>query len=147
MEDGQIYEDVLVADDDVDDFEVLRLAIQEVGSEVRVSRAENGDILLRLIDENIPDLLFLDVHMPCCDGKSCIREIRSKNKFDHLPIIVYTGNQDSNLINFFYRYRANYFVYKPASYDELVEVVRKVFRTKKETMLQFTAEDEFVLNG
>jgi response regulator RpfG family c-di-GMP phosphodiesterase len=147
MEDRPAYEDVLIADDDVDDFEVLRLAIHEVGEGVNVSRAENGEILLRLIEEHIPDLLFLDIHMPCRDGKSCIREIRSKNKFDHLPVIVYTGNQDSNLINFFYRYRANYFVYKPASYDELVDVVRKIFATRKETMLEFTAQHEFVMNS
>ena len=147
MEDRHAYEDVLVADDDIDDFEVLRLAINEVGAGIKVSHAENGDILLELIDESIPDLLFLDIHMPCRDGKNCIREIRSKNKFDQLPIIVYTGNQDSNLINFFYRYRANYFVYKPNNFDELIDVVRKVFGTKKETMLEFTAQDEFVLNS
>jgi response regulator RpfG family c-di-GMP phosphodiesterase len=147
MEDRCAYEEVLVADDDIDDFEVLRLAIHEVGADIRVSRAENGDILLGLIGEKVPDLLFLDIHMPCRDGKSCIREIRNNHKFDNLPVIVYSGNQDTNLINFFYRYRANHYVCKPASYDELADVVRKIFSTRKETMLEATAQHEFVLNS
>lgn len=146
MENRNLYEDIVIADDDVDDFEILRTAISETGADVNVSRAENGDILMRLIDERIPDLLFLDIYMPCRDGKNCIREIRSQAKYDDLPVIVYTGSRDKNLINFFYNNRANYFVYKPVSYKNLLDVVRTILNIDKPTMLQDTVHHEFVLN-
>ena len=88
-------QDVLIGEDDKDDFEILADVIQSRSVKVILSHAEDGDILMKMLNEKIPDLLFLDIVMPCRDGKTCIKEIRADKKFDELPVIVYTSMRDS----------------------------------------------------
>ncbi|HEY0612647.1 MAG TPA: response regulator, partial [Chitinophaga sp.] len=107
---------VLLAEDDDDDYLIFSLAVDELTSvRVALKRAENGDILMRLLDEKHPDLLFLDLLMPCKDGRQCIREIRSNSKFDSLPIIVYSSMSDLESIEFCYREGTNLYARKPSS--------------------------------
>ena len=121
---------VLMAEDDKDDFDVLADAISKVPVKVILSRAENGDVLMKLIHEKIPDLLFLDIILPGRDGRDCIREIRSDKKFDKLPIIVYTSLKDLDTIEFCYRWGSNLFVQKPQTYSEIADIVRRIFSIK-----------------
>ena len=54
---------VLIAEDDDDDFYIFSVAIEETSFTVILSRAENGEILLELLEKNLPDILFLDLLM------------------------------------------------------------------------------------
>lgn len=137
---------VLVAEDDHDDFELFANVITDLSLKVILTRAENGDILMKIMHENMPDILFLDILMPCRDGKHCLQEIRTYRKFDNLPIIVYTSLQDLETIEFCYRNGTNLFVYKPHSYSELVEVIEKIFTINWKKVNYYPTRDNFVLN-
>src|SRR5215831_8408747 len=137
---------VLLAEDDDDDYFIFSMAIKELTFKVILSRAENGDILLRLLDENRPDVLFLDLLMPCKDGKQCLREIRANKKFDSLPIVVYTSLHDLESIEFTYREGSNLFVIKPSTMTEIKEVLQKVFTIDWKKLLYFPPISKFVIN-
>ena len=91
---NQYPTNVLIAEDDDEDYLIFSLAIEELSFKVILSRAENGDLLFKLLDENNPDIVFLDLLMPCKDGRQCLREIRSNRKYDAIPIIVYSSLSD-----------------------------------------------------
>src|ERR1700749_3585590 len=118
---------VLLAEDDDDDYFVFSLAINELSIKVVLTRAENGDILLQLLDEKNPDILFLDLLMPCKDGKQCLKEIRSNKKYDSLPIIVYSSLTDLTNIEFCYREGSNLYAIKPSTLTELKGILDKIF--------------------
>lgn len=119
---------VLLAEDDDDDYLIFSLAVNDITSvRVELKRAENGDILMRLLDEKHPDLLFLDLLMPCKDGRQCIREIRANSKFDSLPIIVYSSMSDLESIEFCYREGTNLYARKPSSLSDLKSILEKIF--------------------
>ena len=139
-------QDVIIADDDKDDFDILSDIIKSLDIDVIVSRAENGDVLMRLIDKKIPDLLFLDLILPCKNGKDCIREIRSDRKFDSLPIIVYTSLRDIDSIEFCYRWGTNLFVHKPSDYADIGEIVKRIFSINWKKIRYYPSRSEFVLN-
>ena len=148
MTDQQLEEElnVLVADDDSDDFEVLSEAIGSRPLRIVLTRAENGDVLMRLIHEKIPDLLILDIILPCRDGRDCIREIRSDKKFDSLPIIIYTSLKDADTIEFCYRWGTNIYVHKPHSYTDIAEIVKKIFTVNWKKLRYYPARVEYVIN-
>jgi response regulator RpfG family c-di-GMP phosphodiesterase len=148
MSDQQLEEvqEVVVADDDTDDFELLADVIRSLPLKVMVSRADNGNVLMKLIHEKIPDLLFLDIILPYKDGKDCIREIRSDKKFDSLPIIVYTSIRDLETVEFCYRWGTNLFVHKPHTYSEIGDVVRKIFSINWKKLRYYPTRNEFVVN-
>jgi CheY-like chemotaxis protein len=129
---------VLLAEDDDDDYLIFSLAVDELTSvRVELKRAENGDILMRLLDEKHPDLLFLDLLMPCKDGRQCIREIRSNRKFDSLPIIVYSSMSDLESIEFCYREGTNLYARKPSSLSDLKSILEKIFSMDWKRMLYY----------
>ncbi len=138
--------DVLIADDDNDDFELLSDAIRTLDFKIEIKRAENGDILMKLIDEDIPDLLFLDLILPCKDGKACLTEIRNDRRFDELPIIVYTSVTDTDSVDFCFRSGSNLYVYKPGSYTEILEAVEKIFTINWKKLRYYPTRSNFVLN-
>lgn len=139
---------VLLAEDDDDDFLIFSLAVDDLTSvRVELKRAENGDILMRLLDEKHPDLLFLDLLMPCKDGRQCIREIRSNRKFDSLPIIVYSSMSDLESIEFCYREGSNLYARKPSSLSDLKTILEKIFSMDWKRMLYYPPMSQFVITS
>jgi CheY-like chemotaxis protein len=139
---------VLLAEDDDDDYLIFSLAVDDITAvRVELKRAENGDILMRLLDEKHPDLLFLDLLMPCKDGRQCIREIRANSKFDSLPIIVYSSMSDLESIEFCYREGTNLYARKPSSLSDLKSILEKIFSMDWKRMLYYPPMSQFVINS
>lgn len=137
---------ILLAEDDDEDYLVFSLAIDELSFAVVLTRAENGEVLLKLLDEKHPDILFLDILMPCKDGRQCLREIRSNRKFDSLPIIVYTSLTDLKEIEFCYREGSNLYAIKPSSLQELKTILSRILSIDWKKLLYFPPKSEFVIN-
>src|SRR5688572_27385974 len=116
---------VLIAEDDDDDYLIFSSVIEELRRAIRLSRAEDGKILIKFLDENVPDILFLDILLPHKDGRQCIREIRSNTRFDALPVITYSSLKSVESMEFFYREGANFYVVKPSSFPELKNILEK----------------------
>jgi CheY-like chemotaxis protein len=142
----QEVQDILIAEDDKDDFELLEDVIKNLPITVLINRADNGDILMKLIHENIPDLLLLDLVLPCKDGKTCLQEIRGDKKFDELPIIVYSAQRDEESIEFCFRNGSNMYVYKPDTYSQIVDAVQKIFAFNWKKVKYYPTRSTFVLN-
>lgn len=62
--------------------------------DVALDRVEDGKILTKKLSEKIPDILFLDIHMPCKDGLQCFTDIRTDNQYDERPVIIYPSFDD-----------------------------------------------------
>lgn len=74
---------ILIADDEAEIRDVLRLYLEIEGYEV--VEAENGPEALELIRKEEPDLAILDIMMPGLDGYRVLRNIREKN---NIPVIM-----------------------------------------------------------
>jgi CheY-like chemotaxis protein len=140
-------ERVLVADDDVDDFEVLEAAIKEIPLPVVLERAENGEILLKILSENVPDLLFLDILMPCKDGKQCLLEIRSNKKYDLLPIVIYSSIHFEKDVEFCFRNGANIYAIKSGSLIGLKVILDKIFSIDWKKSMYYPPFPQFVMDS
>jgi CheY-like chemotaxis protein len=137
---------VLIAEDDDDDFFIFSEAIKEISITVILSRAENGEILIRLLEEKFPDMVFLDISMPCVDGRNCLQHIRSNRRYDDLPVIMYTSISDFETVEFCYRQGSNFYVYKPNSYAELVEVLEKIFAIDWKKLMYYPPFSQYIIN-
>jgi len=138
---------VLIAEDDDDDYLIFSLAVEELSVRVILSRAENGDILMKMLNEKHPDILFLDILMPCRDGRQCIREIRSDSKFDSLPIIVYSSLKDMETIEFCYRAGSNLYAVKPSSLNDVKQALERIFAVDWKKMLYYPPLSQFVIRA
>jgi two-component system, LytTR family, response regulator LytT len=84
-----------------------------------VGEAANGPEAVQMIDEQRPDLVFLDIQMPGMDGFGVLRGI------SHRPEVVFATAYDTHAIKAFDVQAADYLL-KPISRDRLGEAVRRV---------------------
>ncbi|RAV98697.1 response regulator [Pseudochryseolinea flava] len=138
---------VMLADDDEDDYYVFSLAVAEVPVKVLLTRAEDGEKLMRLLDEKLPDILFLDLQMPIKDGHACLREIRADKRFDKLPIVIYSSLEDLKNIEMCYREGANLYSIKPSSLGDLTAILERILLVDWKKMLYFPTFSQFVVRA
>ena len=79
---------VLVVDDGVENRQLVRVLLEEVG--LRVSEAENGQIALDRVAAESIDLVLMDMQMPVMDGQTATRQLRARGC--ELPIVALTAN-------------------------------------------------------
>ena len=81
---------ILVADDDRNIAELLRLYLEKEGYTVSV--AGDGEEALARFSADSPDMVLLDIMMPKLDGWQVCREIRKKS---NCPIIMITAKGET----------------------------------------------------
>jgi DNA-binding response OmpR family regulator len=83
---------ILVVDDDPGCRLLLQATVRALG--FTVETAENGLEALRLVGEQCPDALLLDVSMPGMDGLEVCRRLRAEPRTAAVPILLVTGSEE-----------------------------------------------------
>lgn len=77
---------ILIVDDDPDIIENIVTILET--QPYRLATARDGKQCMKMLEQEIPDLLILDLLMPRMDGWGVIREMRSERKYEKVPIMV-----------------------------------------------------------
>lgn len=83
---------LLLVDDEPMNLQVLRHTLQD---EYRLLFAEDGHGALRLVREEQPDLILLDVMMPGMSGYEVCKNLKKDPKYAGIPVIFVTALSDS----------------------------------------------------
>jgi DNA-binding response OmpR family regulator len=109
---------ILVADDDPDLLELLRLNLEAEGHTVAV--ACDGTEALEMAMQVRPDLLVLDVMMPGLDGLEVTRKLRERPETAGLPIVLLTARGSNPEILEGWQSGADYYITKPFELEHLL---------------------------
>src|SRR5688572_6860203 len=74
---------IVLADDDIDDQLLFEEAIIATKVPAKLKILDNGDYLmdhLHSLNGVLPDVIFLDLNMPCKNGIECLELIRKNDK-------------------------------------------------------------------
>ena len=91
MEMQTIPATVLIVDDAPSNLAILTETLR---AEFDVRIANSGAQALRLVDENPPDLILLDIVMPDMDGYEVCRRLKARAATRNIPIIFLTAKGD-----------------------------------------------------
>ena len=121
---------VYIVDDDPDDRQIILDAFLENNTQMDYVFIENGDELMKTLeacqDTEFPSLILLDLNMPGMLGMQALKEIKSNNRYNHIPTIVLTTSTLLTDRNSSYSLGANCFLSKPPSYTELVTLTSAI---------------------
>lgn len=118
---------ILVAEDETSLNDLLQDALRMNGYET--ISAKHGLEALRLIREEKPDLVILDINMPQLDGFGVIEKLRNEN--NNVPVIVLTARDQKDDKSIGFGLGADDFVTKPFGLEELIMRVSAVLRRSK----------------
>ncbi|MBP0007715.1 MULTISPECIES: response regulator [unclassified Roseofilum] len=84
---------VLIVDDEPNILILMEQALEKLEDEddVILLTAKNGQEALEVIEEENPDLVFLDVMMPKMNGLEVCAQVKENSKFDNIYIIMLTA--------------------------------------------------------
>ena len=122
---------IAIIDDDADILDASSLILTSNGYEVIT--ADNPDEGYKIVKENSPDLIILDVMMnEPDDGFFLAQRFRKENI--KIPIIMYTSVSKATGLDFGVSeiVPVDEFVEKPISPEELISKVKKLLQIRKE---------------
>jgi two-component system, OmpR family, response regulator VanR len=117
---------VLVADDDRNIADLVRMYLAKAGYDVTI--ASDGDQTMRLLKERTFDLAVLDIMMPGPDGLQIIRNLRKRSE---MPVIFLSARSSDIDKVAGLQFGADDYVTKPFNPTELVARVQSVLRRSR----------------
>ena len=117
---------VLLVEDEHAQREVLAYNLEAEG--FRVSRAENGEEALLLVEEDLPDVIVLDWMMPNLSGIEVCRRLKLRPETRGIPIIMLSARSEEVDKVRGLETGADDYVVKPYSIGELMARVRSQLR-------------------
>lgn len=129
---------ILMADDDEDDREMARQALEENRLANDFHVVTDGEELLDYLQRRgkyadpatspRPGLILLDLNMPKKSGREALAEIRADSSLRQIPIVILTTSKVEEDIFRSYDLGANAFISKPVTFTMLVQVMKDLGR-------------------
>jgi CheY-like chemotaxis protein len=119
---------VLIIDDDWDDREIFKDAINEIDPLIKVNEIGNClDILMEIPRlPTMPEIIFLDINMPVVNGRDCLRVLQGHDQYKEIPVIMYSTSNGYRDISDTYEIGAMYYLQKPISFNNLVRLLKLI---------------------
>jgi two-component system cell cycle response regulator DivK len=113
---------ILFVDDDVDHLSICKLVLTNRGYNVLVLWSTN--VLIEVIKDFMPDLIFMDHRMPDMDGIQATTLIKSNQLTQHIPVVYFTGVERGE--EFAKLAGADGFLAKPFKIDQMTALIETV---------------------
>ena len=86
---------IIFADDDADDLELITGFFKHYNRNINVLEFKDGKEVIKFLDDfasqsSTPLLIVLDINMPRLNGKETLAAIRKHQKYQYIPVVIYT---------------------------------------------------------
>ena len=115
----------------VDDEEDIQLSLSGILEDegYRVTACGSGEEGVRLLEQDEPDILFLDIWLPGIDGMEVLE--KSRREFQELPVIMISGHGNIETAVDSIKKGAFDFVEKPLSLEKVVVTANKALKFRR----------------
>jgi len=122
--DGQ--KKILIIDDEEDIQKLLKIRFQQ--ENFNIVSALDGDIGVKIAEQEIPDLIILDIMMPKMDGYLCLKEIRKLPKTKGIPVLMLSGKEEEKVRDLFAFQKISGYIEKPFELDDMVAKIKEILK-------------------
>lgn len=139
---------ILLADDDIDDCDFFKDAVDELGQPNQLTVIHDGVELMSYLSSNLeiyPDIIFLDLNMPKKSGMECIADIKASEKLSHIPIIIYSTSLDRDVLEKLYDLGASHYIQKPAEFSSIKTVISKALSLTMGPVSKSPTKENFII--
>ena len=123
---------ILLVEDNPGDIRLIEKAVGDAARlEIARTGAEAAAYLRRegaraLAPE--PDIVILDLNLPCLDGRALLRHIKEDPDLLHIPVIVLTSSKAEEDVGRCYALHGNCYVIKPSEWQDFKEMMQDILR-------------------
>lgn len=117
---------ILLVEDDADDQLFFTDALEMIDNGISCHIANNGNEALEVIEQLNPEMIFMDLNMPILNGFECLRQIRKEERFQAVPIVIFTTSRNTHDIEKAKSLGADLFFTKPSNFRILSDKLREI---------------------
>ncbi|MEX0660650.1 MAG: response regulator transcription factor [Balneolaceae bacterium] len=130
---------VVIADDHFLVREGVKKIVAEESIDIKVvQEATNAAELLKILSENLPDIVILDITMPGRSGLNVLKDI--KGLYPKLPVLILSMHPVDRYAVRVIKAGAAGYLTKSGVSDELIKAIRVIVNQKKQYISQNVAE-------
>jgi CheY-like chemotaxis protein len=129
---------ILYAEDDIDDFDAMKGALDQLTDKYELHWARNGEEVVRYFDDTeapYPGLIVLDLNMPIMDGKQTLLWLKSREDLQDIPIMVFTTSSREEDVKFCQAYKCTFYR-KPTLYRDLLNIAQTMIQMSEQAMVR-----------
>jgi CheY-like chemotaxis protein len=121
---------ILMADDDLEDIELMETAIITIEPTVKFQKVVNGkaviDYLGKRSEDDLPCLIILDYNMPELTGSQVLSIICKDKRYEAIPKIILSTSSTHAYINECMKNGATEYLVKPDNMAALTAMAKKL---------------------
>jgi len=112
----------------IDDEQSIRMLLENfLGKEFYVITKNDGLEGIKFLEEgNLPDIVVADIQMPNMDGYEFLENAKASGFFNHIPVIMLSGNESSKERIKSLRMGADDYMVKPFNPEELYLRIKNI---------------------
>ena len=114
---------VLVVEDDVKHARLIKGILES--NKCVVLEAGNGLSAMRIINDNIPDLILVDMSLPGIDGTTLTKLFKTSTRTHHVPVIALSAMCTKQEIERFTQAGCAAIIHKPVHEQAIAEAIKK----------------------
>ena len=140
---------ILLADDDTDDCNFFKKALEELSLSTQLTTVHDGEELMNYLSENsehLPNVIFLDINMPRKNGLECLSEIKQNEKLKDIPVVMFSTSNSWDKINKLFKTGANVYIHKPGDLAQLKQVIHHALPIAAEKIFS-NSQIKYILNA
>lgn len=120
---------ILIVDDSSVMRKIVGRSLRQAGLEVQqVFEASNGSEALSLAKEQPLDLILSDINMPLMDGLEFVRQLRTLDSAQHIPVVMITTEAGEAHVVRALSSGASGYIRKPFTPDQIKERIIPLLR-------------------
>jgi len=120
---------ITVIDDEKDLVETIKSFLEIRGYDI--SFAYNGEEGLKVIREEKPEVVVLDVMMPKMDGRDVLVQMKKDETLKDIPVLFLTAKEEDIHREYCIEMGAYEFIPKPYNGKVLLRQIEKIFEKKQ----------------
>lgn len=125
---------ILLIEDDMDDIELFEEALN--GNKVNYTLEvimEGDQVFPHLMKSTkLPKIIILDFNLPKVHGREVLKQIKSSDKFQKIPLVVLTTSSSKEDADYSYSLGANKFITKPTTLDDFNLAISQILECSRQ---------------
>lgn len=121
---------IILIDDDPDDIDIMKEAIQEFDASFHCESFTHADEAIKNLSKSnggTPEYIFIDMNMPLVGGDKCLKEFRENPRFDGAVITMISTSMPENVSHSLKEAGADFTFQKPSRFEALNTILKSVF--------------------
>lgn len=125
---------VLLVEDNPDDQELARVALEQIGRPCRLEIVRDGADAIAYLNPDdpgrraIPRLVLLDINLPKLNGMEVLLRWRAVPALRYMPVVMLSTSQRADDVEQAYEAGANGYIVKPVDFEGFIDTLASVCR-------------------